>query len=363
MIKILTTSDDSEMIRYLDRREFEIIKVDAYPDMIIGKSCTSRKLVNNMKDTYYIYNCTDSAMYPLYCLPNTINISREFELTQKNKLVSAGINTPIAFFSGMLKSFLSQTYTDLDSLYVLSLSGTTRGYGKWLMTKRNIISLFEYIRTFKDGTTEKFMNKVKELSLRYNPRYVSFEGDNSDTVHNYLCNSLTNTFDPFPYYVMESLTDNLNLLEYIREYRVLLFKSNEGTNYIICKRDYSPFTKQKQDTYIYNSDVLRNDEVRPMLYEKHRFLKEVDKFVNDKLIPFFYKKVNVPYLAMDVYLNPTKDDNTLELGVFEYDATPNVVYPAETYIKTSKTTGVSLDWTCIISRYVTQAMKQHIKEM
>lgn len=362
MIKILTLLEGTELIKYLDRREFEVIKTDDFPDMIIGKSCTSHKLVNNMKDTYHLYNCAGTVSYPLYCLPNSINISREFELTQKNKLVSAGINTPVAFFSSMLKSFLSHTYTGLDSLYVLSLSGTTRGYGKWLMTKRNIITLFEYVRTF-EGDNDTFMNKLKELSLRYNPRYVTFEGDISSTIHSYLYSSLSDTFGIFPYFVMESLTDNLNLLEHIREYRVLLFKSYEGTNYIICKRDYSPFTKIKQDTYIYNSDVLRNNEVRPILYEKHRFLKEVDEFVNDKLIPFFYKKVNVPYLAMDVYCNPTKDNNVLELGVFEYDSTPNVVYPAETYIKTSKTTGVSLDWTCIMTRYVTQAMKQHIKEM
>ena len=359
MIKLISFDGVTELLSYIDRSEFDI-SCSLLPDMIIGKSCMSHKLVNNMKDTYFIHNCTSASGYPNYCLPNLIDISREFELTQKNKLVSAGINTPIAFMSGNLKSFIPHTYTDLDSLYVISISGTTRGYGKWLMSKRNIITLFEYIRTF-NGEISEFIKKIKELTLEYRPRKVSFEDDKSTEMYRDLYDYISR-HGQFPMYIMESLTNDPNLLKYIQEFRVLLFKSHDGANYIIRKRNYAPFTKEEQESYMYTSDVLRNDEIRNILYKKHKFLKETNEFINDKLVPFLKTKVNVPFLAMDVYCNPTKNGE-VELGVFEYDSSPNVVYPAETYIKTSKTTGVSIDWTNVISQYVTKAMKQHIKEM
>lgn len=78
MIKLISFDGVTELLSYIDRSEFDI-SCSLLPDMIIGKSCMSHKLVNNMKDTYFIHNCTSASGYPNYCLPNLIDISRELD--------------------------------------------------------------------------------------------------------------------------------------------------------------------------------------------------------------------------------------------------------------------------------------------
>ena len=367
MIRLITTDYISEILNYLDRDKFTIDRLKRLPDVVIGKSYLKEKTFNNMSDVYYLdIDAGDSIPFPLYCMPNLIDLKDEISITQKNKLVKSGINTPVLYSGDHLKNILSFTHHNLDKHYVLSLARTSKGYGKWLMSKRNLIKLATTSLKFK-GELEEFIRLMKNLSTRYCYRETAYDNDNVfENIHERLLKALTKPEIDDPLYLMECITDNINVLEYVREFRVYLFKSPTGVKYIIKKREISPFTKNNdEDTYMYTDDVLNNDYVKKHLihdYSIHPFLKDVNAYVKEKLIPFFNTKLDRPFVSVDLYIH-RQEDNKLDIGVFEYSSVPHISYPPETTVQVDDKVRVSINWTHSFSKLITDAMLQHIKEM
>ena len=302
-----TFTNISSFYKYSD--ELNIIKYDN--DLPLFEIINNKILLNIDAILILDGNINNNfiTLSKLYNIP-LIGIPRYNKSFQSLFLINNNINIPPTFCINLESQndfiVVLKDYKD-DDLFVIKIEQGAKGLGQALLTKTELIYLFELSNEELDYVFKEIESvKVCDYELRNNEDYIKENTyDKNKMIDNKAIKKISNIKWNIHNNLLLSLKyrDNFIIQKYIPnrlEYRMLWFYDNEP---IIIKRD--------MDENVWQANACNNSD------DSSKYLDRYDMvpFFNDlEQINSVFNLLNTPFLSVDIYFDIDKN----EWGIFEF---------------------------------------------